>query len=64
MAMLRYRQGRLEEAKAEALCATDVFEKLGAADVVKRCRGLLWKIEEEMNKAVVPRKSDDCELLV
>ena len=41
-----YREGRLEEAKSEVLCAVDVYEKLGAANDVEECRKLLQKIEE------------------
>jgi hypothetical protein len=44
-ARLWYRQHRLEEARAEALCAADVFEGLGAARDLKKCRALLRKIE-------------------
>ena len=40
-AWIWYRQGRLEEAKAEALCALDTFEKLGAAEDAGQCRNLL-----------------------
>ena len=44
-AWLWYRQGRLEEAKAEALHARETFERLGATGDIGRCRDLLWKIE-------------------
>jgi len=40
-----YEQGRLEEARTEALGAADIFEKLGAARYVERCRELLRNIE-------------------
>jgi tetratricopeptide (TPR) repeat protein len=42
-----YEQGRLEEAKSEALCAADVYGKIGAAEDVEDCRGLLQDIEEK-----------------
>ena len=49
-AMIWYYERRLEEAKFEALRAVDMFEKLGAAEGVERCRGLLQIIEEEMKR--------------
>ena len=58
-AWLWYKQHRLEKARAEALCAVNVFEKLGAAMDLKRCRGLLQEIEEEMAKLELP--ADDGE---
>jgi len=42
----------MEEAKSEALRAADVFERLGAAKTLERCRGLLRKIEEGMEETV------------
>ena len=47
-----YRQGRLKEARSEALDAADIFEKLGAAGDLERCRELLRRIEEGMNHPV------------
>jgi len=47
-----YRQGKLEEAKSEALRAAGVFERLGAAKTLERCRDLLQKIEEGMEETV------------
>jgi len=59
-----YKQDRLEEAMSEALRAADVYEKLGATQDLKKCRGLLQQIEEEMNNPVSSGQSDsDCELL-
>jgi len=49
-----YRQHRLEEARSVASCAVDMFEKLGVARGLKKCRALLWRIEGEMNKVVIP----------
>ena len=39
-----YRQGRLEEAKAEVSCALETFEKLGATRDVEECRDFLREI--------------------
>jgi tetratricopeptide (TPR) repeat protein len=47
-AWIWYKQGRHEEAKSEALCAADVYGKLGAAKDVEECRELLRKIEGKM----------------
>jgi tetratricopeptide (TPR) repeat protein len=47
-----YREHRLEEAKSEALCAADVFEKFRATKQLEVCREFLWLVEEEMNKLV------------
>jgi len=43
------RQRRFEEAKSEALRATDNYEKLGAAQDVERCKELLRRIDKKMN---------------
>ena len=40
-----YRQGRLEDAAAEALRAREIYEKLGAAKGVEDCKRLLQAIE-------------------
>ena len=40
-----YRQGRLEEAKAEISCAVETFERLGAAAALPWSRYILQKIE-------------------
>ena len=47
-ARIWYRQRRLEDAKSEALRALEIFEKLGVADEVGDCEGLLQKIEQAM----------------
>ena len=47
-----YEQDRLEEAKSEALRAADIYDKLGAAKDVERCRKFLRDIEEELNAPV------------
>ena len=44
-AQVRYQRGRLEEAKAEVLCALETFEKHGATREQGQCRDLLREIE-------------------
>jgi len=59
-----YMQCRLEEARSEALRALDIFEKLGVAKNVERCRMLLQDIQEELDTVVVSDQSDSkCERL-
>lgn len=41
-----YEQHMLTEAKSGALCAADIYEKLGASEDVGHCRALLRNIEE------------------
>jgi len=53
-----YRQHRLEEAESEALRAVDIFDKLGAAKDVERCRKLLRDIGKGPNIAVAPGRSN------
>ena len=43
-----YRQHRLEDARSEALCALEIFEKLGAAQDVGFCRESLLEIQKAM----------------
>ena len=57
-AVILFREGRIEEAKSEALHAADVYGKLGAAGDLGNCRELLGLIEEEMKTAVAPGESD------
>ena len=47
-----YQQDRLEQAKSEGLRAADVFEKLGAAQDLEKCRRLLRWIDDKMNGSV------------
>ena len=55
---------RLEEARSEALRAAGVYEKLGAAQDLERCREHLRQIEEEMNKPVASGQLDfNCEFV-
>ena len=48
-----YREPKYEEAKAECLCAIEVFGNLGVVEQVESCRKLLRRIEEEMEPSVV-----------
>jgi tetratricopeptide (TPR) repeat protein len=48
-AWIWYRQGRLEEAKSEALRAVDVYGRIGATKDVEDCRNLLQKIEKAVD---------------
>jgi tetratricopeptide (TPR) repeat protein len=60
-ARIWFKQGKLEEAKSEALDAIRVFEKLGAA---RDLRNLLRDIEEKAKKPATSGKSCfDCEIL-
>ena len=52
-ATIWYRQHRLEDARSEALRASDVFEKLGAAKDVELCRVLLQRIQDELSVPVL-----------
>ena len=47
-ALIWHKQHRLEEARSEALCATDIYDKLGVAKDVERCKKLLGDIEKEL----------------
>ena len=47
-----YRRHQFAEAKSEVLHAAQVFEKLGAAGDLERCRELLQRIEQEMKNPV------------
>ena len=53
-----YRQGRLEEAKAESLCALETFEKLGATNDLARCRYLLQEIERAIERQSISGDSN------
>jgi two-component system NtrC family sensor kinase len=56
-ARIWFKQGKLEEAKSEALDAVRVFEKLGAATRLEHCRNLLRDIEEKARKPATSGKS-------
>jgi tetratricopeptide (TPR) repeat protein len=45
-ARIWYRQGRYRDAKSEALCALEIYEKLGVANDARICRDLLQSIEQ------------------
>jgi hypothetical protein len=47
-AAVGYEQGRLEEARSEAMHATDVYGKLGAKGV-EECREFAQRVQEELN---------------
>ena len=47
-----YRQRRLGEAIAEVSCAAEVYEKLGAAPDLERCRDLLQSIRRETTSLI------------
>jgi tetratricopeptide (TPR) repeat protein len=55
-AQVWYKEHKLEEAKAEVLCAADVFERLGITKEVESCRMVLQSIEEEQQKLVTSGK--------
>ena len=52
-AELWYKQGRLDEARTEALRAADTYERLGAAKDLGGCSELLGQIDERMGKLTV-----------
>ena len=51
-------QGRLEEAKAESLCALDTFEMLGATAELLGSRDILQKIERAIEYRLISGDSD------
>jgi len=63
-AELWYEQGRLGEAKSEALCAAGVYKKLGAAEGLEGCRNLLRRIERGIPRRLTGSSDDDGELFV
>ena len=63
-ARLWYKQHKLEEARTEVLRAADIYDGIGAAKDVEDCRGLLRKIERELDTASGQSDFDcACELL-
>ena len=52
-----YKESRPEEARSEASCAADIYEKIGAAKGMEDCRVLLQLIEEKIQKSVTPGES-------
>ena len=55
-ARIWYEEGRLEEAKSEALRAASGFEKMGAVKEVEICRSILRDIEQKMKDPVTSGK--------
>ena len=53
-----YRECKFEEARSEALCASDVYEGIGATKGVEDCKAILRNIEEKMKTSVVPGELD------
>ena len=45
-AQIWYRQGKFEDAASETLCASEIFEKLGAAREAGECRELIREIKQ------------------
>ena len=59
-----YKQCRFREARSEALCAVDAYEKVGATKNLEICRKIIRDIEKDMEEQTTPRESDfDGELL-
>ena len=52
-----YQQHRLEEARSEALCAIDIYEKLGVGKDVEDCKKLLREIQKRSDSPVASGKS-------
>ena len=57
-AAIWHRQGRLEEAKTETLCALETFEKLGATEDLRWPRSRLQAIERAMERRSISGDSD------
>ena len=53
-----YKQRGFREARSEALCAVNAYEKAGATEDLETCRDLLRRIEEEIEKLIIPSESD------
>ena len=51
-------QGRVEEARSEALRAVDLYEKIGATGDLEICKGLIMDINARMNGLVASDASD------
>ena len=51
-AVIWRRQGRLEEARSEALHVTGIFEKLGAARDLEWCREFIQDMQEELDNQI------------
>ena len=53
-----YEEGKIEEAKSEALCAAEVYEGIGATKDAERCKAILQNIENGVKMQVAPGESD------
>ena len=63
-ARIWYKWRKLEEARSEALRAADIFEKLGSAGDVERCRKFLQDMGKGLNTAVASGQPGfNCEFL-
>ena len=49
-ALYWYKESKYEEARSEALCAANVYEKIGATKDVEECHAMLQDIEEALSK--------------
>jgi tetratricopeptide (TPR) repeat protein len=58
-----YKQHRFEEARSEALRAADIFDKLGAAMDVERCREFIQEILNGLAASGSDQSGFDCEFL-
>jgi len=58
------KQRRFRDARSEALCAVDAYEKVGATRYLEICRNFIRDVEEEMEEPTTSREPDfDGELL-
>ena len=53
-----FTQNKFEEAKSGALCAADMFEKLGAVKELKNCRALLKDVRKKRKRLAVSSELD------
>ena len=53
-----YKEHKLEEGKAEAMRAAEVFEGIGATEYVEECKAILRDIEEAIDEPAVSHESD------
>ena len=53
-----YKQQRVGEARSEALCAIDTYEKIGYTRGLELCRALLCGVEKEIEKPISSGGSD------
>jgi len=53
-----YEEGRFKEAASEALCALEVYEKIGAVNDLEKCRDLLQDIKQATESQSTSSGSD------